>query len=152
MYPHRPTIRCCAFTSNGRSHSSYCLAFHRYDQHADSVIQTTQEAGREQDEWDVVAKESVVVREEPDYGIKTIHLDLIVSQFCHVYPGEFKNGDIPFFLFWMMWAHCFRIIALNKVIAAEAHLIGTNITNGSDKSVQQLRRMSDYAHGHRDTL
>lgn len=103
------------------------------------------------DEWDIVAEESVVKRESPTKNT-VIHLDLIVSQFCHAYPGEFQNGDIPFRLFWMLWSHFHRIVMLHKTIHAESYMIGKSVSIGSDKAKKHFEHMTEYTFGHRENI
>lgn len=68
-----------------------------------------------------------------------------------MYPGEFRDGNIPFGMFWLLWSQFYRIMSLEKLVVAEAYMLGRAVSNGSDKSKQQIRHLSDFAYGLRET-
>ena len=99
----------------------------------------SEEIAAEPDAWDIAANESIVQREDRSH----IEPDLMtaISKFCHWYPGEFKNGSIPWRTFWLMYHEIPRLYAQRQYDIAEGTRTGYGFWKATRDGASTLRKL-----------
>jgi len=95
---------------------------------------------KDDDPWEQLGKETLVVREE-QYHVQTVDLMVAVSQFCHYYPGEFRDGEIGWRRFWLLYNEIPRIGAALRWNITESVKTGYGLWEGDDNARKTLKRL-----------
>lgn len=68
----------------------------------------------------------------------------VVARFCAKYPGAFRDGEIPWVLFWMLYERLYVVLALDRLTQTEAVQLGM----GYEGSALKIQATIQEAFGH----
>lgn len=93
------------------------------------------------DPWEQASKETLVIRDDKRTVNQLPDLMFAVSQFCHFYPGEFRDGEIGWCRFWLLYNEIPRLGAVYRWNTTEAVKTGVGFWEGGDEARRTLRKI-----------